>query len=108
MIKKSINRWAFSSDLNIFDCIDFAKKVGFDGIEINLEDVGEISLETKDKDIFKIKNYCEKNSFEISSICQLLLWKYPITSSLLKVREMGFKIIRKMIDYANILNTKVF
>ncbi len=106
MIKKSINRWAFKSDVSIEECVRIANKYGFDGVELNLEEEGDFSLGTSEKECSCIKNIFEKNSLEISSLCSLLFWKYPITSGEADIRDKGIHVIRKMIDFASILDVE--
>jgi hexulose-6-phosphate isomerase len=100
MIKKSINRWAFSSNLTVEECVLMAKKHGFDGIELNLEQKGDFSLDTSHEEMQRIRSLCKKNNLEISSICSLLFWKFPITSGEKHIREKGIEVVQKMIDSA--------
>jgi hexulose-6-phosphate isomerase len=100
VIKKSINRWAFDSRLDAEKCILLAKKHGFDGIELNLEETGDFSLATDKQDVRRIGEAARKAGLEICSICSLLFWKYPITSGDAKVRDKGISVIRTMIDFA--------
>jgi L-ribulose-5-phosphate 3-epimerase len=103
MIKLAINRWAFKSDWSADVCIRMAKKHGFDGIEFNLEEEGDFSLETSEPELQRIKALAERAGLELSSVCSLLFWKYPITSSDASVRDKGIEVIRKMIDAASAL-----
>jgi hexulose-6-phosphate isomerase len=106
MIKIAINRWAFKSDWPAETCIQLAKKNGFDGIEFNLEEAGEISLESSRSELLRIKDLAKKADLEISSLCSLLFWKYPITSSDTKIRDQGIEVIRKMVDAASTLDVR--
>lgn len=107
MIKKAINRWAFASDLGIEACFQMAKKHGFDGLELNLEEKGDFSLGTSREELRRIKKIAESTGLPICSICSLLFWKYPITSSDPKTRDKGIEVIRVMIDAAAELGVKV-
>lgn len=100
MLKKSINRWAFDSRLEAEQCILMAKKHGFDGIELNLEETGDFSLATDTRDVRRIGEISRKAGLEISSICSLLFWKYPITSGDSKIRDKGITTFKIMIDFA--------
>ena len=106
MNKKSINRWAFKADWSAEECVTMAKKYGFDGIEFNLEEEGDFSLQTNDHEVVQLKALCQNNDLEISSICSLLFWKYPITSGDLDIRDKGIHLIKKMIDFAEILGVQ--
>jgi len=104
MLKKSINRWAFESSLSIEECMKMAKKHSFDAIELNLEETGDFSLETPEKDVLGLKQKTAEYGINISSLCSLLFWKYPITSSDPEIRQKGVDIIKRMIEYASLLN----
>lgn len=106
MNKKSINRWAFKADWSVEECVTMAKKHGFDGIEFNLEEEGDFSLQTDDQKVVQFKKLCQKNDLEISSICSLLFWKYPITSGDSAIRDQGIHLIKKMIDFAELLGVQ--
>ena len=107
MIKKAINRWAFDSALSVEECLRMAKKHGFDGLELNLEEKGDFSVGTSREELGRIRKLAERADVEICSICSLLFWKYPITSGEAKVRDKGIEVIRTMIDSAAELGVKV-
>jgi L-ribulose-5-phosphate 3-epimerase len=106
MIKIAVNRWAFNSSWSAEVCIRIAKKHGFDGIEFNLEEEGDFSLETRESELQRIKLLAEREGLEICSLCSLLFWKYPITSSDAGIRDKGIKVIRRMIDAASVLGVR--
>lgn len=107
MIKKAINRWAFKSGLGIEECLRMAKKHGFDGLELNLEESGDFSLGSSREELRQIKDLAARAGLEICSICSLLFWKYPITSSDAKIRDKGIEVVRAMIDSAAELGVKI-
>ena len=107
MIKKAINRWAFDSALGVGECLLMAKKHGFDGLELNLEEKGDFSLGTSREELRRVKKLAEQAGVEISSICSLLFWKYPITSADPKTRDKGIEVIRAMIDFASELGVRI-
>ena len=45
-MKKGINRWSLPADWSIRQCMETAKAAGFEGIELALDETGELSLET--------------------------------------------------------------
>ncbi len=107
MIKKAINRWAFKSGLGIEECLRLAKKHGFDGLELNLEEHGDFSLDSSPEDLRQVRKLAERAGVDICSLCSLLFWKYPITSSDPKVRDKGIEVVRLMIDSAAELGVKL-
>ncbi|MBM4043333.1 MAG: sugar phosphate isomerase/epimerase, partial [Planctomycetes bacterium] len=52
-MKKGINAWAFPGAMVAKEAMAYAKKAGYESIELNLADKGEISLETSAADLKK-------------------------------------------------------
>ncbi len=108
-MKKGINCWTFPPYFTVKECIENAKKAGFDGIEINMEETkhGMPSLimdSTKDE-IIQILKIAQENKIPISSVATGLHWKYPLTDDDPNVRKKGIEIVEKMINAAKILQT---
>jgi len=101
-MKKGINRWGFV-EKNVRDCIKRAKKTGFEGIELNLEAEGEITLASKEKELLEIKKFAADTGLEISSIIAALLWKYPLTSGDKTIAKKGKDVVKKSVEIASIL-----
>lgn len=104
-MKKGVNLWCFPAGKKILDCIKAAKKYGYDGVELNLAEEGEINLQTSDKDISKYAKAASDEGIEIISIATSLLWKYPLTDPDENVREKGRDIVKRMIDVAKDADT---
>lgn len=105
-LKIAINRWAFDAAMPVGECIDLAKQSGYDGIELNLEESGDFSLQTRAKELEGIRRRCAEQGLEISSLCSLLFWKYPCTSSNSQVSSKGMEVIRRMVDFAGFLQVE--
>jgi len=50
-MKKAINVWSFPSSLPMSSKLQIAKKAGFDGIELSLDEEGEISLKSSPQEL---------------------------------------------------------
>jgi len=101
-MKKGINQWAFLSK-DVRECIKKAKEVGFEGIELDLDEEGEISFTSKEKDLLEIKKFASDTGIKISSICTGLFWKYPLISKEKKVEEKAKDVVKKMVEIASLL-----
>ncbi len=97
-MKKSIR--AFPANMGIKERLILAKKAGFDAIEIELTEKGEINLESPGKEIAHIKNLTKETEMELSSLSTPLLWKYSLTSSDKSKREKAEGIVKKMLQIA--------
>jgi hexulose-6-phosphate isomerase len=107
-MKKGINCWTFPANYTVKECIENAKKAGFDGIEINMEEgkkgtpsLRADSTKAEIEEIFKIS---QSNDMPISSVATGLLWKYSLTDDDPNVRKKGIEIAEKMIDAAKLFH----
>lgn len=104
-MKKGINIWSFKAGMTIAECIAMAKDAGFDGIELSLDEEGELSLNSTEKDVLKIKEMAENEGIEIASLASGLYWSYPATSSDPAIRQKSKDIVRKQLEVAALLGT---
>jgi len=104
-MKKGINIWSFKRGMTIAECMAMAKDAGFDGIELSLDQEGELSINSSDKDILQIKKMAEDIGIEIASLATGLYWAYPITSSDAKIRQKSKDIVKRQLETAALLGT---
>jgi L-ribulose-5-phosphate 3-epimerase len=102
-VKKGINSWSFKEGMPVKECIFLAKKAGFQGIELSLNDTGVISLESREKDLLDIKAYAETVEIELPSVASGLYWSYPLTSQIKARRDKAKDIVKKQLETAAIL-----
>jgi L-ribulose-5-phosphate 3-epimerase len=102
-MKKGINIWSFPPDMKILNCIKLAKKAGFDGIELALNETGEMGLESTVQEIEGYRKDANQEGIEITSLASGLYWSYSLTSNLEKTREKAKNIVKKQLDAAEIL-----
>lgn len=99
-MKKAINIWSFKSGTPIKECIRIAKDAGFDGLELGLDEQGEVSLRTSEKELQEIKKAALDSGIEIPSMATGLYWKYSFTSSDKKNSDMAMSIAQKQLETA--------
>lgn len=104
-MKKAINIWSFKLGTSIEDCIKIAKEANFEGIELALNESGEVSLNSTEKELIKIKNIAEEIDIELPSIATGLYWNYSLTSENKNTREKAKSIVKKQLETAAILGT---
>ncbi|NMB97274.1 MAG: sugar phosphate isomerase/epimerase [Clostridiaceae bacterium] len=102
-MKKGINIWSFPGDMKIVECMKLAKKAGFEGIELALNETGELGLESSDEEILGYKKAAEEIGIELTSLATGLYWTYSPTSNNPEIREKAKSIIKKQIDAASLL-----
>lgn len=105
-IKKSYQLFGFPLEFGVRKSLDIAKDAGFDGVEVNLREVGDINLKTSTKELKEIYNYADSIGMEISGVATELVWAYPITSGDPNKSEKADTIVEKMIEIAVYLKAK--
>lgn len=102
-MKKGISIWAFSSGMELIDCMKLAKDAGFDGIELALNETGTMGLEFNEEEIKRYKAAAKELQIEISSLATGLYWSYSLTSNSEETREKAKDIVRRQLDLAAVL-----
>lgn len=99
-MKKGINIWSFSGDKKISECITIAKKAGFDGIELSLNESGELGLQSTEKEVREIQAQLADADLEIAGLATGLYWDYPMTSENPALREKAVDVCKKQLELA--------
>ncbi len=98
-MKKGISIWSFTeSDLK--KCFEIAKKAGFDGVEVALDEFGPVSLASTKEDILAVKKLAEEVGVELYSVASGLYWTYNYTSDKAENREKAKEITKKQLQVA--------
>lgn len=101
-MKKGISIWSFGG-LSVEESLELAKKAGFDGVELALNETGEMSLQSTEKELLAIKQTAEDIGISLYSVACGLYWDYSITDDDAAVRAKAKDIVKKEIDTAKIL-----
>jgi len=108
-MKKSISYWSFpeklssGSKMSLRNCMEWAKKAGFEGIELSIAEEGELTLNSGKKEAKRILQMAEEIGIEISSLATGLFWEYSLTSNKAEIREKAKNILKKMLEFASFL-----
>lgn len=107
-MKKSINLWAlpYPQKMTLKECFQLCKEAGFDGVEVNFAEQGELSAEATPADLKKIGALARKIGLEISGLCSFLFWPYALTHEDPKRRQKGLELAAAMIRAAPLLGTE--
>ena len=99
-MKKGINIWSFDSSKTLREKIAFAKKAGFEGIELSLDAEGELSLSSTEKELLEIKKFAEDTGICLPSLATGLFWDYPMTSADPAKVKKACDIVKKQLESA--------
>ena len=101
-MKKSVNQWCFPAGTPLDEIFQTAAAAGLDGVELNIYEPGGVGL-TSDStaaDALAVRRRAESFGLELSSLCNSLLWKWPLSSPDEEVRTKGAGIVRKQLELA--------
>jgi L-ribulose-5-phosphate 3-epimerase len=99
-MKKGINRWCFPADWSARHCLKVAAQAGFDGVEVNLAEEGELTLQTRMQAWHDLAVQAHSLGLALPSISTALHWKYPLTASEEITRAKGQEVVRRMVGAA--------
>lgn len=99
-MKIGINRWTLPPSLSLTESFQLAKSAGFDSIEINIAEDGEVNLESDEAAIRAIVASAESAGIELSSLSTGLGWRYPLGSPDPAIREKAQAVVRKSLQVA--------
>lgn len=107
-MKKSINLWAFPypDKMNLRQCLELAKRAGFDGIELNYDLENDLSPKASQQDYANIRRMADDIGIRISGLCSFLFWPYPLTSNDPAERARGLELAGLMTQAAQAVGTE--
>jgi hexulose-6-phosphate isomerase len=107
-MKKSINLWAFPypGRMNLRECLQLAKKAGFDGIELNYDLDNDLSPKAGTREFQAIRKMADEIGIAISGLCSFLFWPFPLTSNDPAKRARGIELAGKMAQAAHDLGVE--
>lgn len=102
-MKKGISIWAFS-ETDLKKNMKQAKDLGFDGIELALDETGIVSPETTKEQAAEIVEYAKEIGLELYSVATGLYWQYSITDNDETLRNKAIQIVKDHIRVASYFN----
>lgn len=99
-MKKGITIWSFPKQ-SLEESFALAKKAGYQGVELSLDEKGEVSLDSTKEEMEAVKAAADRHGIELYSVATTLYWNYSMTSSDPKIVEKAKAIVRKQIDVAS-------
>ncbi len=101
-MKKSINFWSFVGK-DIYEAMELAKKAGFEGIELAIMAEGDLTPESTDEQLARIKEKADSLGIKIPSLASGLCWGASLTSDDPAEREEAHRIIVSQLRAAKAL-----
>jgi len=85
-MKKGASFFSFAQDVNLSEAMGKMKKAGYDGVELVMGDIGEVTMDTSEGELLKIRAMADDYGLEIPSIGTWLLWSNNVVSRILRQR----------------------
>ena len=99
-MKIGINRWTLPPEWSLAECFGAARQAGFDSIEVNIAEDGELTLTSTEAEVRRIADSAREAGITLSSLSNGLGWKYPLTSNDPNVRRQGVEVLRAALTAA--------
>ena len=101
-MKKSINFWSFVGK-DVYEAMELAKKAGFEGIELAIMAEGDLTPESTDEQLTRIKEKADSLGIKIPSLASGLCWGASFTSDDPEEREEAHRIVVSQLRAAKAL-----
>ena len=101
-MKKGINIWSFAKD-SLDEVFALAKDAGFEGVEVQLDETGEITYNSTEKELKEVINKANSYGLELYSLVCGQCWTYMLSDEQAEQREKAKDMIKKQLEIASIL-----
>ena len=101
---KSISQWAFTPNRPLIEMFDLAKRHGFDGVELAVDENGILPLSITQAECRDIVSQASQAGVSLCGLASGLGWKYPITSTDAPTRRRGIEVIARSLEIARWLD----
>ncbi len=104
-MKRGVNAWIYPSNFNFESVLRLSKNIGFDGVELNLD---EEMLKIDRGGRSEISDVARSLDLELPSLCTGLFWKYNLASPDEKIRRKGIELIKQGCIFAADIDASIF
>ena len=106
-MKKGVSIWCFPTDLPLKQAIKQAKDAGFEGIELALNEQGEMAVSWKPSQVQDILSYAQEIGLEIAGFALGLGWKYPLVTRDAALAKKAKELHEQSLRFASLLKADV-
>lgn len=106
-MKLAVNLSLFPGDVPLKERLRLSAEAGCDGVEINIEGEGELSLEASDSQLEAVRKEAADLGLEIPSVHCGLHWKYTLTDPDPAVRQKGIDVLQRSLEIGAALGARV-
>ena len=106
-MKKGISIWCFPGGLPLREIMQQAKQAGFEGIELDLREEGEMSPDWSAAQVKDLRLYAHDLGLEIASFAMGIGWKYPLVTRDAALAHKAKELLATSLRFAQLLETDV-
>lgn len=99
-MKTGVSFFSFSQDVDIREACAEAKKAGYDGVELVLNDEGSLNMAMGDRELLEIRRIVGDQGLEIASVGAWNLWSHNLAGGDPAETQTASDIVKKEIDCA--------
>lgn len=100
-MKKGICAVAFPGSMTLEEIFSTAKKCGYDGVELSMNGSGELTPDTTDSELERIRQLAKEAGISLYSVTSGLCWAYSLTSDDEEERNKSKENFRRQIYIAS-------
>ena len=104
-MKKGINFWSFRKD-DLNGVFSLAKNAGFEGVELELNETGEITYNSTEKELKEVIKKADSYGLELYSLVCGQCWTHFLSDELESDRAKAKDMVKKQLETAAILGCK--
>lgn len=104
-MKKGINFWSFRKD-TLDEVFTLAKDAGFEGVEVELNETGEITYNSTEKKLKAVADKASAHGIELYSLVCGQCWTYLLSDEQESERIKAKDMVKKQLETAAILGCK--
>ena len=104
-MKKGINVWSFQKN-SLDEVFALAKDAGFDGVEVELSETGEITYTSTDAELKAVAEKAKSYGLELYSLVCGQCWTHLLSDEDPAEREQAKAMVKRQLEVASILGCK--
>ncbi|OPZ06739.1 MAG: fructoselysine 3-epimerase [candidate division BRC1 bacterium ADurb.BinA292] len=111
-MKKSLSYWSFpgglSGEMPIIEAARSAREAGYQGIELALSWRGELTAETTDKEVARLRDALRNEGMQIAGLASVLTWDRLLTAEDAHERQAAIDLVARGLRVGAILEAGAF
>ncbi len=104
-MKKGINVWSFQKN-NLDEVFSLAKNAGFDGVEVELNETGEITYHSTEAELKAVAEKAKSYGLELYSLVCGQCWTHLLSDEDPEERAKAKAMVKRQLEVASILGCK--